>query len=151
MFTTLKILSLISSVTMAGLLLSQPALANDVDDLTSMLHEFLAGVDTAAAHNEFWADDLVYTSSAGARTDKAEIMAGFDGTERSNEAASPTEYAAEDIDIRVYGTTAIVAFRLVANAPSNESAQYLNTGTFLKRRGKWQVIAWQATKIPAVN
>jgi hypothetical protein len=25
---------------------------------------------------------------------------------------------------------------------------YLNTGTFLRRNGKWQVIAWQSTKIP---
>ncbi len=25
---------------------------------------------------------------------------------------------------------------------------YFNTGTFLKREGKWQAVAWQATIIP---
>ena len=50
------------------------ALANDADDLTALLHEFLAGAGDAAAHERFWADELVYTSSSGTRTSKAEIM-----------------------------------------------------------------------------
>lgn len=120
----------------------------DMDDLTAMLHAFLAGVDTAEAHDRFWADDLVYTSSSGTRTNKAEIMSGFDGApeEESNEAGP--EYGAEDIHINIYGTTAVVAFQLVANNPDASVENYLNTGTFLKRNGKWQVVAWQATKIP---
>jgi hypothetical protein len=28
-----------------------------------------------------------------------------------------------------------------------EVTNYLNTGTFLKRNGKWQVVSWQATKM----
>jgi hypothetical protein len=28
-------------------------------------------------------------------------------------------------------------------------ANYFNTGTFLKRGGKWQAVGWQATRIPA--
>jgi len=27
-------------------------------------------------------------------------------------------------------------------------ANYLNTGTFLKRGGRWQVVSWQATRLP---
>jgi hypothetical protein len=44
-----------------------------------------------------------------------------------------------------------VAFRLVGTTTKDgktEVSRYLNTGTFLKRDGKWQVVAWQATKIP---
>jgi hypothetical protein len=26
--------------------------------------------------------------------------------------------------------------------------KYLNTGTFLKRNGKWQAASWQATRMP---
>jgi hypothetical protein len=37
-----------------------------------------------------------------------------------------------------------VAFRLVT-----ATQQYFNTGTFVKREGRWQAVAWQATKIPA--
>jgi len=63
----------------------------------------------------------------------------------------PTVYTAEDIRIQQYGDTAIVAFRLVATANKDakkEIKNYLNSGTFLKRDGKWQVVNWQATTMP---
>jgi hypothetical protein len=31
---------------------------------------------------------------------------------------------------------------------SREVQEFLNTGTFVKRKGVWQVVAWQATAIP---
>ncbi len=61
-------------------------------------------------------------------------------------------YTAKDIRIQQYGDTAIVAFRLVSTTTAKDGTQkvanYLNSGTFLKRNGKWQVVNWQATKIP---
>jgi len=63
-------------------------------------------------------------------------------------------YTAEDIRVQQYGDTAIVAFRLVATtdkAGTKNVANYFNTGTFLKRNGKWQVIAWQATALPKAD
>ncbi|HYV04365.1 MAG TPA: nuclear transport factor 2 family protein, partial [Blastocatellia bacterium] len=62
-----------------------------------------------------------------------------------------TTFTAEEIRIQQYGDTAIVAFRLVGTTKSGEKPEvssYLNTGTFLKRKGKWQVVSWQATKVP---
>ena len=59
-----------------------------------------------------------------------------------------TVYTAEDIRIQQYGETAIVAFRLVATTDkggTKQVANYLNSGTFLKREGKWQAVSWQAT------
>jgi hypothetical protein len=44
-----------------------------------------------------------------------------------------------------------VAFRLVAttvHGDTTEVADYLNSGTFLKRTGQWRVVNWQATKLP---
>ena len=127
--------------------------AADADDITAMLHEFLAGAGEAAAHERFWADELVYTSSDGTRTSKAEIMQSFGETEDDDNEGSGPIYTGEDIQIQIYGTTAIVAFRLVAT-PAQDTDEsvlqsYFNTGTFLKRNGMWQVVAWQATKIPA--
>lgn len=122
--------------------------ANDEDELVDVLRTFLENVDTPEAHDRFWAHDLVYTSSSGTRTNKSEIMAGFpDSDVDEPEAASPS-YAAEDVDVRLYGLTAVVAFRLVSVNANQERSDYFNTGTFLKRNGQWQVIAWQATKIP---
>jgi hypothetical protein len=43
------------------------------------------------------------------------------------------------------------AFRLVATiekAGAKEVKNFLNTGTFLKRSGKWQAAGWQATAVP---
>jgi hypothetical protein len=146
----MKVISfLIATLLLAA---SSPSQASDTADLTVMLHEFLAGAsqDEAAAHDRFWAEDLVYTSSAGTRFGKAEIMHGL--SEPPDPAADEpaTVYSAEDISIRQYGDTAIVAFRLlgVAQDDSAAVAQYFNTGTFLKRDGVWQVVAWQATRIP---
>jgi len=53
--------------------------------LHSLLDNFLAGatINDAAVHERFWADDLVYTSSAGARFGKAEIMSGLGKKKRS--------------------------------------------------------------------
>lgn len=129
------------------------ASASDEEDLTQMLHEFLAGSATAAAHERFWAKDLVYTSSRGTRTNKAEIMQRF--SDRDNDAGDEpgAAYTAEDIQIQLYGTAAVVAFRLVGTPADGDTESpvqyYFNTGTFLKRDGIWQVVAWQATRIPA--
>jgi ketosteroid isomerase-like protein len=126
--------------------------APDAAELTKLLKDFLAGAsrNDAAMHDRFWADDLIYTSSAGRRMDKADIM-------REQRAPAPKErtpatvYSAEDIRIQQYGNTAIVAFRLIGTtegAGQTETANYLNTGTFLKRGGRWQAVAWQSTKMP---
>jgi hypothetical protein len=76
----------------------------------------------------------------------------FRTDEEPSEDALTMVYSGEEVDIRLYGDTAIVAFKLVGT-PTDKSADadvlyYFNTGTFVKREGVWQVVAWQATKIP---
>jgi ketosteroid isomerase-like protein len=142
-----------------SMLLFAPALpaqtAPDAAELTKLLQDFLAGAskNDIGMHDRFWADELVYTSALGRRKGKADIMREL----REETKATPkpdegtTVYSAEDIRIQQYGDTAVVAFRLVATtdkAGTKTVANYFNTGTFLKRNGKWQVIAWQATALP---
>src|SRR6267142_1472855 len=74
---------------------------------------------------------------------------------RSTPAAKPgdatTTYSAEDIRIQQYGDAAVVAFRLVGKTVKDgktEVANFLNSGTFLRRKGKWQGVNWQATRMP---
>jgi hypothetical protein len=129
--------------------------SSDVEDLTAMLNEFLANAGVAEVHERFWADALIYTSSRGTRTTKAEIMAGFAASENEDseedDAAGPV-YTAEDVQIQVYGDTAVVAFKLVATPPdASVVLTYFNTGTFLRRNGRWQVVAWQATAMPVLT
>lgn len=141
-------------LTLALLLGAHSAGASDVEELTSLLQDFLANSDKEAAHQSFWAEDLVYSSSAGLRFGKADILAGFeiaDGEEAGVDAPTMV-YSGEEVDVRLYDDMAVVAFKLVGT-PTNEAAEadvlyYFNTGTFLKRDGVWQAVAWQATKIP---
>lgn len=129
-----------------------PALAqDDAAELKSMLEDFLANADKRGAHERFWADDLVYSSSSGLRFGKADIMQGFDATDDEASSEPPAvAYSGEEIDVRLYGDMAVVVFKLVGTPSSgSEPLYYYNTGTFLKRDGVWRVVAWQATKIPA--
>ena len=133
-----------------ALMIAPLAAAEDKEILTAMLHDFLANSSTAAAHEKFWADDLVYSSSAGLRFGKADILQGFEAGD--DEAASEPPavvYSGEDVDVRLYDDMAVVAFKLVGTpADGSGNLYYYNTGTFVKRDGAWKVVAWQATKIP---
>ena len=113
---------------------SPSATAPDSDGLKQLLKEFLngAGRNDLAVHERFWADELIYTSSAGQRLSKADILRDIKA-----EAAAPkkpeqsvTTYSAEDVRVLQYGNTAVVAFRLVATIKkesTTEVTNYFNT------------------------
>ena len=143
-----EIKNMFSIALLAIVLSPATVLADDTDDLTQMLHDFLQNVNDASTHDRFWAHDLVYTSSRGTRTTKDQIMQGFEDANDASPGGGPA-YTAEDVQIQVYEDAAVVAFRMVATPPEGSARQeYLNTGTFVKRDGQWQVVAWQATIIP---
>lgn len=126
----------------------------DTADLTKLLKDFLAGAsrNDPAVHERFWADDLIYTASAGRRMGKVDILREVRKEGPQKPGDEITVYSAEDIHIQQYGDTAIVAFRLLGTTDKGgkkEIKNYLNTGTFLKRNGKWQAVSWQATVVPA--
>jgi ketosteroid isomerase-like protein len=137
--------------TLASTVLAQTA--PDAAELTKLLNDFLAGAsrNDAAVHDRFWADDLIYTRSAGRRVNKAEVMHDVRSAPTPKPTDPKTVYTAEDIRIQQYGDTAVVAFRLVATTDTGgtkQVANLLNSGTFVKRNGKWQVVNWQSTRMP---
>lgn len=143
------ILSLIATLVLATNAFAQDT-ATDAAELKRLLAWFLDGAsrNDVTVHERFWAEELVYTRSAGVRTNKAEILA--DVRKGADPAEPPTAYSAEDVSVQQYGDTAIVAFRLVGKlgGDSPETQNFLNTGTFLRRNGEWRAIAWQATRMP---
>jgi len=127
--------------------------APDAAELTKLLNDFLAGAsrNDVAMHDRFWAEDLIYTRSAGRRVTKDEIMRDLRSAPPPKPTDPKTIYTAEDILIQQYGNTAIVAFRLVSTTETGGTKQVannMNSGTFLKRNGKWQVVSWQSTRMP---
>ena len=117
--------------------------ADEQSEIKALLDDFLIGAskNNPAAHNKFWAEDLVYTSSAGERFGKAELMAELDQEKQNSERV---DYSAQGVNIRLYGNVAVVTFKLVGHQ-NNQYRYYLNSGTLVKRFGQWQAVNWQAT------
>jgi len=128
---------------------AQAAASTTTQQLTRLLREFLvaAGTSDRAMFERFFADDVIYTRGSGVVVTKPEILKNI----QVRAAEGTNTYSAEDIQVHEYGDTAVVAFRLEGRTvhadKSVELAHFRNTGTFLRRNGQWQVVAWQATKI----
>jgi hypothetical protein len=122
--------------------------------LEQKVRAFLAGAskNDPAAHDSFWADDLIYTGSSGAVKSKQDIMKSVrEANAQPAKDDDKSTYDAEDVKVHDYGDFAVVNFRLVQHAQENGKPvtnYYRNTGTF-RRDGaqEWHVIAWQATKV----
>jgi len=130
----------------------QPALAAQAPatgELTRLLHEFLtaAGTNDRAVFDRFFAEDVIYTRSAGVTISKADIMKSLSEPRSAGSPAST--YDADEITVHQYGNFAIVNFRLIAKPGAGGAPQYYrNTGSFVKHDGMWQAVAWQSTKVP---
>lgn len=147
------IISILAAMLLAAAA-AYPQSAKDKALLTTMLNEFLdgAGRSDAAVHERFWAEDLIYTRASGQRTNKTEILRSVRSAPSPKPGDPKTAYSAEEVRIQLYGNAAVVAFRLVGTTTRPDGSvqiqKYFNTGTFIKRKGRWQAVAWQATFIP---
>jgi ketosteroid isomerase-like protein len=118
--------------------------------VTQLVRNFLSDVprNDPKVFQEFFADDVIYTRSAGVTVNKAEILKNIDVRAAQDPSAT---YDADDFTVHTYGEMAVINFRLIMHTVDSgkpATAYFRNTGTFLKRNGKWQAVAWQATKVP---
>ena len=112
--------------------------------LTEQLrHASLKG--DAATLDKLLADDYIWIDSVGMTRTKADALEGFKSGKLKYEAL---EFS--DIKVRVYGDTALV------NATANSkghfgdrefSGQYRNVRVWVKRKGQWQIVSFQATRV----
>lgn len=127
--------------------------SNTTRELTTLLNQFMrdASDNNRAGFERFFADDLIYTGSNGMVHTKADIMRSLSAPKAANAGSEKESFSAQDILVHDFGDTAIVAFQLVARTQhadgKTEISNYRDTGTFLRRHGRWQAIAWQATKV----
>jgi ketosteroid isomerase-like protein len=118
--------------------------------VTQRVRDFLAAVpkNDPAVFQDFFADDVIYTRATGVTVNKAEILKNIDVRAANQPQAT---FEGDDFTVHPYGDVAVVNFRLVMHNLEDGkpvTAYFRNTGTFMKRNGKWQAIAWQATKVP---
>jgi len=155
-----------SAIILVSLLMAGPAVAQSARpatsaprdakaEVTALLHEFLANVTSAAMHQRFWADDVIYVSNAGVVRTKADILKGMKteepappaGTGAAPPAAPGGGYSAEDVVVRQFGDTVVLNFRLVQHTTGQPDTSFRNSGVFVLRDGRWQVVSWQATRV----
>jgi hypothetical protein len=126
-------------------------------EVTALLHEFLGKVASPTMHQRFWADDVIYVSNAGVVRTKADILKGMKVEEPARPAgggggavvpAAPAGgYSAEDVVVRQFGETVVLNFRLVQRTTGQPDTSFRNSGVFVRRDGRWQVVSWQATRV----
>jgi ketosteroid isomerase-like protein len=90
--------------------------------------------------------DLTYTHGDSRVIDKAQFIADF-----KTGAFKYVTIEPNDMKIRIYGDMAIVTggagMHVVSNgAPANIKIRY--TDVHVKRNGAWQMVAWEATRVP---
>jgi hypothetical protein len=145
-----KIPQAVAMILLAGALTAAEAKTADAKaDITQLLQNFLAKVDESATHENFWADDLIYTGSSGVVRTKQEIVKSVrEGAAQPPAANEPkVTFGAEDVTVREFGDTAVLNFKLVQHTEGKPDNFFRNSGTFVKRNGKWQVVSWQATRV----
>lgn len=117
-------------------------------ELIAVVQDFLKNVpaNKRETYDHFFADDVIYTRNSGQVVTKKDILAGTGNP--AAERATAT-FSGEDFTVHQYGEMAVVNFRLVMhpNDPNAATRSFRNTGTFMKRNGQWQAVAWQATPI----
>jgi ketosteroid isomerase-like protein len=91
-------------------------------------------------------DDYVYTNQDAVIRTKAQMVSAYDSGSIKYESAK-----FDEIKVYAYGDTAVVTGRNTAKGQDNGkdfSGQFRYTRVYVKRQGKWQIVATQATRIP---
>jgi ketosteroid isomerase-like protein len=98
----------------------------------------------AAAVDQYEAADIVTTDPSGRVTDRAQ-----DKTDLSSNDLKFQSMELSDVIVHVYGNTAVAAGTNTLSGTykgQDISGKYRFTDTWVKRNGKWQVVASQSTK-----
>ena len=97
-----------------------------------------------AVLNRVLADDFIFTDDEGQTFNKAQYV------EAATKTIKVESYSLDDLTTRVYGDTGVVVGRwtgkfTIDGKPSGGDFRF--TDTFVKRQGRWRVIASQDTRI----
>jgi uncharacterized protein (TIGR02246 family) len=119
---------------------------NDEQAVRQVLNELYAalGRNDAAALDRIYADDYTFINESGEFTTKAPRLAAIKSGEMKYESLS-----FEDVNVRVYGNTAVATYRAMVKARSkgqDVGGALRVTITLVKTKGRWQVVAAQATR-----
>lgn len=99
----------------------------------------------ATALDRILADELSYTHSTGRLDSKAAFIASLKSGQLKYESIST-----QDVRVRVIGDAGVVTGRALMKVRSGAQSMSMLvrfTDVYLKRDGRWQMIAWQSTRL----
>jgi ketosteroid isomerase-like protein len=94
------------------------------------------------------ADDLIYTHSSAKVDNKSQYLADLKSGAVKYNTIKP-----EEVKVRLYsnGNIGIITGKATVEVTSNGKLATLNlryTNVYAKRKGKWQLVSWQSTRLP---
>ena len=105
--------------------------------------------EDAAALDRIFADEFIYISTTGELIDKSQQLEAI----RSGDLK--IEYGKSDeVRVRVYGNTAVMTGRFIAKGEFRGKvfeAPERYTAVWVKRQGRWQLVAEQGTRVVPIN
>jgi ketosteroid isomerase-like protein len=120
---------------------------NDEQAVRQLLNDISAALtrnDTAAL-DRIYADDYTLVNESGVITTKAPRLAALKSGELKYESVS-----FDDVNIRLYGNTAVATYRVTSKGQfkgQEIGGQFLATSTYVKMKGRYQLVAAQVTRI----
>ena len=91
-------------------------------------------------------DDLIYTHSSARMDTKQSIIANMKSGSTVYKSVEPSEVKAQDLGDAVV-LTGIAQIKVESNGKPNAFGVRF-TDVYAKRDGRWQMVAWQSTKLP---
>jgi ketosteroid isomerase-like protein len=148
-----RIMSVAVLVAAASFVLTQPARggagpeANGEQAVRQVLNELYAalGRNDAGSLDRIYSDDYTLINESGLLTTKAPRLAAIRSGELKFESAGYDE-----ANIRLYGNTAVATYRVMLKGQfkgQDVGGQLRVTSTLVKTKGRWQLVATQATSI----
>ena len=96
--------------------------------------------------NDVIADDLVYTHSSARLDTKKSLIANMESGSTVYTSVVPSNVKAQDLGNSVVLTGECRISVLANGKPNSFSVRF--TDIYANKAGKWQMVAWQATRLP---
>ncbi len=120
---------------------------NDEQAVRQLLDEISSALsrnDTAALDRSY-ADSYTLTNENGVLLTKAPRLAAIKSGELKFESV-----AFDEVNVRLYGNTTVATYRVTSKSQvkgQEAGGQFRSTSTFVKTKGRWQLVAAQTTRI----
>ena len=112
----------------------------DKKRMTAMAQKDIATLSTLLS------DDLVYTHSSARLDTKQSLIGNMESGSTVYTAVEPSDVKAQDLGDTVVLTGACRISVMSQGRPNSFSVRF--TDVYANKGGKWQMVAWQSTRLP---